>query len=361
MSVNHPPHSCCAPSAEPRAAGDLSVGVATLDKAGPVCHHGMLRLGGGTFLMGSDGPETWQEDGEGPRREITLSPFWIDECTVTNQQFAEFVGATGFTTEAERFGWSFVHHSQLSNHQRKANAHYRVASLEWWYRIDGADWRRPLGTGQDFQRLRRADHPVTHLTWNDAEAYAKYHGKRLPTEAEWEFACRGGLEGKLYPWGDELTPGGKHRCNIWQGKFPVEDRGDDGYKGTAPARSFKPNGFGLYNMTGNVWEWVDDRFGTAHAKTPLRDPRGPSGGDRRVMRGGFLSLPCQLLQPLSLFRPHREHTGHLHGASRFPVRRCGGVDAVDAKTPDRIHPGCVATSSQWTTGKMPGGHPPFGE
>ena len=246
----------------------------------------MQHLEGGAFFMGSEGPESWPADGEGPVREVVLSPFWIDECAVTNQRFADFVRATGFVTEAERFGWSFVHHSQLTNHQRKTNAHYRVSGLEWWYRIDGASWRHPLGTGQDVGQLRRWDHPAVHLSWHDADAFARHGGKRLPTEAEWEHAARGGLAGKLYPWGDELTPGGKHRCNLWQGVFPKEDRGEDGYRSTAPARSFKPNGHGLFNMTGNTWEWVNDYFTPRHAPARANDPRGPQTGDRRVMRGG---------------------------------------------------------------------------
>lgn len=251
-----------------------------------ISHEGMARLEAGVFSMGSAGPETWPGDGEGPVRGVTLSPFWIDSCAVTNQQYAGFVAATGYVTEAQRFGWSFVHYSQLTKPQRKANAHYRVPGLEWWYRIDGANWRLPLGTGQDVGQLRRWDHPVVHVSWHDAAAYARHQGKRLPTEAEWEFACRGGLIGKIYPWGDELTPGGKHLCNIWQGEFPKKDRGDDGYVSTAPARSFKPNGYGLYNMTGNVWEWVGDWFTPWPPAMPPPDPQGPGQGDRRVMRGG---------------------------------------------------------------------------
>jgi len=247
----------------------------------------------GRFLMGATGPETWPADGEGPVREISLPAYWIDECAVTNRQFAEFVEQAGFVTEVERFGWSFVHYSQLTKSQHTALRDLRVAGLEWWYRVDGSNWRHPFGPRQDLDELQRWDHPVVHLTWNDAAAYAKWCGKRLPTEAEWECAARGGLEQNLYPWGDELTPGGKHRCNIWQGDFPKTDRGEDGYRGSAPARSFKPNGFGLYNMTGNVWEWVADWFSpTFHQQDTRENPQGPPFGERRVMKGG--SYLCHL-------------------------------------------------------------------
>lgn len=237
--------------------------------------------------MGCEGEEAWPADGEGPIRKVILWPFWIDACAVTNSQFAAFIEATGYLTETERFGWSFVHYSQLTNAQRKSLADLRVAGLEWWYRVDGASWKFPLGPGQSIAALKRWDHPVVHVTWHDAEAYARWAGKRLPSEAEWEYACRGGLEGARYPWGHDLTPQGKHRCNIWQGDFPQKDLGEDGYRGTAPARSFKPNGFGLFNMTGNTWEWVHDWFSPSfHRSGPRDNPVGPPLGDRRVMRGG---------------------------------------------------------------------------
>jgi formylglycine-generating enzyme required for sulfatase activity len=234
----------------------------------------MVWLEGGRFLMGAAGPETWPADREGPVRPVEITPFWIDESAVTNRAFAAFVEATAFVTETERFEWSFVHHSQLPKSQRKKFAARRVAGLEWWYSIPGTHWRTPLGGADDIAQLDRLDHPVVHVTWNDAAAFAAWSGKRLPTEAEWEFAARGGLEQQLYPWGNDLHPGGKHRCNIWQGEFPKTDTGDDGYRGTAPARSFKPNGYGLFNLTGNTWEWTADHFHT------------PPHEDRRAMRGG---------------------------------------------------------------------------
>jgi len=253
----------------------------------PFSSEGMVRLSGGAFLMGSEGREIWVRDGEGPVREVSLDDFWIDECAVTNRSFAEFVTTTGYVTEAERFGWSFVHASQLAAGERGKRKDLRVPGLEWWYRVDGAYWRDPIVPGQSFDEIKRADHPAVHLTWQDATSYAAWCGKRLPTEAEWECACRGGLVQKIYPWGDELTPGGKHRCNIWQGDFPKRDLGEDGYRGTGPSRSFKPNGYGLYNMTGNVWEWVNDWFDPQYAVHGVRtNPPGPPNGRAKVMRGG---------------------------------------------------------------------------
>ncbi len=275
---------CCNPEPDPRTP--LPPGIAVPSGSTP-SHKGMIQLDGGSFLMGARGAGVRFADGEGPIRETVVAAFWIDATTVTNAAFAAFVEASGYVTEAERFGWSFVHASQLSDAQRIQHASSKVAGLEWWFGIPQADWRHPLGDGHDFFDLQRADHPVVHVTWNDAAAYAQWAGKRLPTEAEWEFAARGGLAQKIYPWGDVLLPDGKHRCNIWQGTFPELDTGEDGYRGTAPARSFPPNGYGLYNMTGNVWEWVGDWFSPTYGRNAPREyPAGPETGTRRVMKGG---------------------------------------------------------------------------
>jgi formylglycine-generating enzyme required for sulfatase activity len=243
---------------------------------------GMVLLPGGEFLMGTDSREGYPDDGEGPVRSVQLAPFWIDSMVVTNRQFAAFVEARGYRTEAERFGWSFVFAGLLPDDFPPTRA---VANTPWWRQVHGADWRRPEGLHSNL--VDRLDHPVVQVSWNDALAYCQWVGKRLPTEAEWEYAARGGLVQQRYPWGNQLTPDGKHRMNVWQGKFPVDDTGQDGFRGAAPVDSYEPNGFGLFNMTGNVWEWCWDWFSPDFHRTgPRENPVGPPGGERRVMRGG---------------------------------------------------------------------------
>jgi len=245
----------------------------------------MIRLEGGAFLMGTESPDAWPQDGEGPVREVTVSPFYLDACAVTNRQFESFVSATGYKTEAEVFGWSYVFHLLIPKTVLKKGQVRALEGFNWWLGVKGACWRRPDGPGTNIRK--RLDHPVVHISWNDASAFCAWAGKRLPTEAEWEFAARGGLAQKAYPWGDELTPGGRHRCNIWQGEFPHRNTAEDGFIGTAPARSFGTNQYGFYNMAGNVWEWCADWFSpTHHLRAPQLNPTGPSTGDRRVMKGG---------------------------------------------------------------------------
>jgi formylglycine-generating enzyme required for sulfatase activity len=244
----------------------------------------MIRLDGGPFLMGSEAADSFRADGEGPVREVTLDAFLLDRCPVTNGQFRAFVSAAGYKTEAERFGWSFVFYQQLAgwDYERRADT---VQGLEWWCKVDGASWQRP--EGPDSSVDTRLSHPATHVSWNDAAAYAAWAGKRLPTEAEWEFAARGGLEQKRFPWGDELTPEGRHLCNIWQGDFPTYNSVEDGYEFVAPADAYAPNGYGLYTMTGNVWEWCGDWFDPAFPIYGTRcNPAGPPEGTARVTKGG---------------------------------------------------------------------------
>lgn len=244
----------------------------------------MVLLPGGSFLMGTNTGEGFPADGEGPVHEVRLAPFRIRRCAVTNAEFQRFVEAVGYQTEAERFGWSFVFGGFVSPHG-PAQVKGEAGGAPWWLAVDGACWNRPEGPGSGVED--RLDHPVVHVSWNDAEAYCAWAGTRLPTEAEWEFAARGGLVSKRYAWGNELVPNGKHRCNIWQGTFPTRNRGEDGYLGTAPTRSFPPNGYGLYNTAGNVWEWCSDWFSRSYyAESPLHSPPGSSEGQSRVMRGG---------------------------------------------------------------------------
>jgi len=272
--------SCCTPG---RAAELGRVDRQTV-VAGEASVAGMVRLPGGEFLMGTDDAEGFPEDGEGPVRKVWVDAFWMDVAPVTNEEFARFVGETGYVTEAEVFGWSFVFGGHIPEERFGELVEDRVAGAPWWCKVAGAMWSRPEGPGSDV--AGRGDHPVVHVSWNDATAYCKWAGKRLPTEAEWEYAARGGLEQRLYPWGDELTPGGEHRCNIWQGVFPYEDTGEDGYRGTCPVWAFVANGFGLVSVAGNAWEWCADWFGVEHAVGVVRNPAGPESGTARVMRGG---------------------------------------------------------------------------
>jgi sulfatase modifying factor 1 len=242
----------------------------------------MVRLSGGRFLMGTADAGGFPADGEGPVREVELSPFWIDRLAVSNSRFAEFVEDTGYATEAERFGWSFVFGGLLPGDFPSTSA---AAEAPWWRQVFGADWRHP--EGPESSLALRLEHPVIHVSHNDALTFCEWAGVRLPKEAEWECAARGGLLQKRYAWGDELCPGGEHRCNIWQGTFPTSNEGADGYIGTAPVDAFAPNGHGLHNVAGNVWEWCADWFHPSwHVTASRRDPPGPPTGAARVMRGG---------------------------------------------------------------------------
>jgi len=244
----------------------------------------MIKLPGGNFLMGTNDKEGFPHDGEGPVREVTLDSFYIEATTVTNQRFAEFINATSYKTDAEKFGWSFVFYELLPRELRQSDLQ-KSSQAPWWCAVENAKWNQPEGENSNIKE--RMDHPIVHVSWNDAIAYCRWAGKRLPTEAEWEYAARGGLVQKKFPWGDELMPDGEHRCNIWQGIFPHINTMEDGYLGTAPVKSFFPNGFGLYNMAGNVWEWCTDWFSRDFHKTaPVINPKGPADGEAKVIRGG---------------------------------------------------------------------------
>ena len=244
--------------------------------------HGLILLDGGWFLMGADDAESNRADGEGPVRPVRLDPFRIGATTVSNAWFSSFVSATGYVTEAERYGSSFVFAGLLSDPD---GCRPVVGAPPWWREVAGASWHRPEGPQSSIDE--RMEHPVVHVSWYDAQAFCRWAGLRLPTEAEWEFAARGGLEQRRHPHGDELTPNGEHRMNIWQGRFPTHNSLEDGYFATAPVLAFPPNGYGLYNMAGNVWEWCADWFNVVHHRNVrFENPRGPRRGTRRVIRGG---------------------------------------------------------------------------
>lgn len=232
--------------------------------------------------MGSRPGEGYDGDGEGPAHEVALGAFEISATTVTNHEFAEFVDATDHLTLAESDGWSFVFADHLPDDFPPTRA---VAAAPWWRQVEGADWRHPEGPQSSLEGLE--NHPVVHINWFDSQAYCAWNGTRLPTEAEWEYAARGGLDGRRFPWGDDLEPHGEHRMNVFQGEFPNLNTCADGYPGTCPVDAYEPNGYGLRNMTGNVWEWCSDWFDPAtYGSSPLVDPTGPRDGTHRVMRGG---------------------------------------------------------------------------
>ena len=231
-------------------------------------------------------------DGEGPSRSVWLDEFKISKYSVTNMEFASFISETGYKTDAENYGWSYVFNGlpDLSLHSKKVSG---VAnSAPWWLAIEGANWFTPFGNSTTIEGS--LNHPVVHVSHNDALEFCRWSGYKLPTEAQWEKASRGGLSGKLYPWGDELLIKGKHNANIWQGEFPHLNTLEDGFLGTAPVNSFQANGYGLYNTVGNVWEWTSD-FWSARWHIPSSDetrknPLGPQkeSGNRVLKGGSFL-------------------------------------------------------------------------
>ncbi|MFI9560407.1 formylglycine-generating enzyme family protein [Nonomuraea endophytica] len=271
-----PSMPCCAPVAgqtrQPRAVPARS----------PVpIEHDDVALPGGTFLMGDAFGEGYPADGETPVHPVRLAPFPMDATAVTVAMFEAFTRAGGYRTDAELAGHSAVF--RLAVAATRADILGFDPALPWWATVAGADWRHPFGP------LSRAEpgHPVVHVSWNDAIAYCAWAGRRLPTEAQWEYAARGGLAQRRFAWGQDLTPGGRWMCNIWQGSFPHDNTGEDGWLATAPVRSYPANGYGLYEMSGNVWEWCADWFSAAsYADSAPADPEGPPAGERKVIRGG---------------------------------------------------------------------------
>ena len=306
--------SCCAPGRgdEPASSAAPLPGLAgTAAEEVPT----WVTLEGGSFRMGSVDARAYAADGEGPIHVADLAPFRVDAVTVSNARFARFVDATGHVTEAERFGWSFVFAGFLPDQFPDTRA---VANAPWWRQVYGADWRHPHGPRSNLEG--RADHPVTHVSWNDARAYCMWSGTRMPTEAEWEYTARGGRRAMAFPWGDDLEPEGRHLMNVFQGSFPQHNTMADGYAGTAPVDAFPPNGFGLHNMTGNVWEWCADRFDPGYYQHSARhDPSGPPTGTHRADARWLVPLPRVVLPALPRLGSQRQHTRQLDRQPRIPL------------------------------------------
>lgn len=295
---------------------------------------GMVWVPGGTFTMGSDAhyPE------ERPAHPVKVDGFWIDETPVTNRRFMEFVKATGHITMAEKLPDARDYPGALPEMLRPGSLVFTPPKAvsgpdisQWWTFKFGANWRRPLAGLSDLRG--QLDHPVIHVAWADAKAYAEWAGLDLPTEAEWEFAACGGLEGSEFAWGDELAPGGMIMANIWQGTFPTHSIKAKGQERTSPVRSFPPNGYGLYDMIGNVWEWTSDYWSTAHPERAAKAcciPENPRGGaieasydphqpniriPRRVLKGGsHLCAPnyCRRYRPAARHaEPEDTSTSHV--------------------------------------------------
>ncbi|MES2418487.1 MAG: formylglycine-generating enzyme family protein [Bacteroidota bacterium] len=295
-------------SCESNLPNRFGVGLDTaLMVKGKVSHEGMVFIPAGEFSMGASDAEGRAD--EYPQHKVKLKSFWIDKTEVSNASFAKFIKATGYVTTAERIpDWEEMKAQLPPGTPKPPDEVFVAASLvfsspkrvtdlndasQWWVWKKGANWKHPHGPGSNI--AGKDNYPVVHISWNDAMAYCKWAGKRLPTEAEWEYASRGGLKNALYPWGNEPIEQGKVKANTWQGNFPVHNTNWDKYGGLAPIKQFKPNGYGLYDMAGNVWEWCSDWYRADYYQTsPGDNPAGPTTSydpmeptiPKKVVRGG---------------------------------------------------------------------------
>ena len=257
------------------------------DASYPPLAHNVVKIPSGIAYCGTNTPYL-AVDEEAPLRTSKIKTFWMDQCAVTVARFAEFVAQTGYQTQAEQYGDSFVFQGLLPDNSYLDKA---VVAAPWWRAVTGASWHNP--TGADYPSRALADHPVTHISWHDATAFAKWAGGRLPTESEWEHAARGGLGDVKYPWGDDdplddLPDEAPIHCNIWQGRFPDHNRCADGHFGTAPALAFAANGYGLYQMCGNVWEWTSQTFKVRSLKKQIKQAHLEKIGYKITKGGSFL-------------------------------------------------------------------------
>jgi len=303
--------SCCMPQSTQRFLQKDQDSVAVNDAVNDPGNSGMVKIPAGTFMMGGNNDQASPD--EYPRHKVSVDGFWMDETEVTNRQFAEFVKATGYITTAEQKpDWEELKKDLPPGTPKPDESLLVPASMvflpsegpvnlndygQWWVWKEGANWRHPHGPGSDITGME--EYPVVHISWYDALAYCKWAGKRLPTEAEWEWAARGGLTDNIFPWGNEAVNDGAPKTNSWDGTFPYENTNRDGYFYTAPVRSFKPNGYGLYNMAGNVWEWCSDWYRADYYKMVnltegIANPQGPSDSfdpdepfaHKKTIRGG---------------------------------------------------------------------------
>lgn len=274
--------NCCTPERDQKAALPAAQSTFADDKSASP-QDGIVAIPGGVSYLGTDSPIILADE-EAPLRKGKIKPFWMDEAAVTNKRFRAFVEATGYITDAEHYGDSLVFEGLLADDAPPSNA---VAAVPWWRAIPKAMWSRPEGEGSSIEG--RDDHPVVHVSWRDAQAFAKWANGRLPREDEWEHAARAGLIDPRYPWGDDDPNDSDHfPCNIWQGQFPNHNTSKDGHYGTASAISFSPNAYGLYNMVGNTWEWTAQEFRVRSLKKAIKETHQGKDGFKIVKGGSFL-------------------------------------------------------------------------